>query len=274
MVIQQIRLENKKEANQEEIKELLSSYLHGLLRNGQVWGEDFVLAWQNNILTGFIKTPEAHAINHAFNSEYTNSDLNRITEMSGDSPTWLIIETFDAEITNWKKEKSLYLFTHAFDDSSPVCANSNGMPIPLYQLGISDDLSHELVAWLSFYRNLDQIWFHSSALEMEAYKEMASIKSIFYAESNELRQKLEDAIKKPVYYYLMRYWGRWDKDQDRLCSKCGSKWKTDLTDDHSPVNFKCINCRLVSDMASSFEDERKARIGEYKAPRKKIITPL
>ncbi len=88
----------------------------------------------------------------------------------------------------------------------------------------------------------------------------------------ELCEIIEKKTGIPTYYFLNRYWGRLKNEESRLCPECGNEWRVekDIASRESFSNFvfQCKPCRLVSKEADSFEDERHARIGEYK-PKKR-----
>ena len=99
-------------------------------------------------------------------------------------------------------------------------------------------------------------------------------------------REIEDSTGLTTYYYLARYWGRWEREHKRRCPVCGGKWLKRIPkeiqyeflpydngqEERSGLDwfdFVCEKCRLVSHVAASFEDERHARIGEYKVTRRR-----
>ncbi|MCO7224189.1 DUF2310 family Zn-ribbon-containing protein [Pleionea sp. CnH1-48] len=266
MVIQKLVLENPGGADKKHLKEAVESFLYELVKNGQVWESQWVLAWEGDTLMGYIKTPAVEAVMPQHHSQSVTSLQREVEEIAEAPIKWVEIENHNSQDVEWHQEEYLYLFTHCFDDSSPLCAGSNGKPIPLYSLELGSKLTHELVNWMTTYKTLDSLWLNSGPLEMDAYKQIAGIKSQFYKDTKTLQLQLEDALSKPVFYYLLRYWGRSDNEFDRLCPSCGGQWLIDEsidTDLFFKFNFKCDDCRLVAHIADSYDDERKARTGEY-----------
>ena len=175
----------------------------------------------------------------------------------------------------WRRSSSFYLFTHAFDDASPVCCGDSGEPIPVYLLPIPDQDRRDLFSWAGSYKHLDNIWLNSGALEIPAYKQLADPTSQLSVAGRELCASIEKATQKLTFYYLKRYWGRSDGEATRVCPLCGRKWRlSNQPADMSPLHkfqFKCDSCRLVSRIADSYDDERHARIGEYKRRKDSVL---
>jgi predicted nucleic acid-binding Zn ribbon protein len=123
-------------------------------------------------------------------------------------------------------------------------------------------------SWAGTYKDLDKVWLASGALEIPAYKQLADPKSDLSVTGRDLCARIEEATEKPTFYYLTRYLGCNDGEAMRPCPLCGGEWRlSDQNADMSPFHkfqFKCDSCRLVSRIADSYEDERRARIGEYK----------
>lgn len=85
--------------------------------------------------------------------------------------------------------------------------------------------------------------------------------------SPKFAKAVEVATGKPTFYYLLRYWGRREGEEQRLCPGCGNPWVQHHDGDDNGLgwfDFCCALCRLVSQQATSFEDERHARIGEWR----------
>ena len=160
----------------------------------------------------------------------------------------------------------MYLFTHAFDGSSPVCSGINGYPIPIYQLGFNEVLNEKIYGWKSSYTEYDKIWLGSDELEVPIYKQLATPNSKLSITGRNICKLIEKKTELPTYYYLMRYWGRSKKESKRSCPSCGNKWhKSGITKSKgiSWFDFQCHKCRLVSHVASNIEGNNNSVIGEY-----------
>jgi predicted nucleic acid-binding Zn ribbon protein len=250
--------------------DVAESYLAALLHNGQILG-DYLFAPCKGKLVAYTHVARSNALAKRYHSQWGISCLQDVVNIFGQVPQYGIIQDdFPKRFPSWKKSSSLYLFTHAFDDTSPVCCGDSGSPIPLYLLPISDQTREDLYFWTRYYKEHDNIWLSSGALEIPAYKQTADPRSELSVIGRELCQEIETSTGKNTFYYLHRYWGRNVGEQDRLCPMCGRRWRTSLK--KSPelhfwkFSFRCIRCRLVSHYADSFDDERHAAIGEYPRP--------
>ncbi|HEX5085005.1 MAG TPA: DUF2310 family Zn-ribbon-containing protein [Blastocatellia bacterium] len=255
-------------SHRESLEDAATDYLSALYWNGQVCGER-LLAWSNAQFTGYTHVPRPDSFSERHHSQWGVSALNRLTDAFGRDPEWKIIDDGVPErFPDWRQSSSLYLFTHAFDDSSPVCCGDSGEPVPVYLLPISDQDRQDLRSWAGYYKHLDDVWLDSGALEIPAYKQLADPTSELSVTGRELCARIEESTQKPTYYYLTRYWGRNDGEEARPCPLCGGEWRvSDQNEDLAPFHkfqFKCDSCRLVSRIADSYDDERHVRIGEYK----------
>jgi len=247
-------------------------YLGGLQKNWQIEGA-FALGWVDGSVRATVNLALPDALSPEFNSEYAKKDLEQLTELTL-PPRWIVLEDSDREDRRrWEGELSLYLFTHMFDDFSPVCAGSDGRPIPPYLLPLNARQKEAMYFWARSYHCHDELQIGCGALEIPAYKELAVPGSVVAEEGRELCREIEAATSIPTYYYLMRYWGRREGEETRVCPSCGGTWRNENADTGTRgidwFDFRCDACRLVSHIASSYDDERHARIGEYRTPRQK-----
>jgi len=254
--------------HRESLKHSAEDYLSALSWNGQVCGE-CLLTWSNAQLIAYTRVPRPDSFAKHHHSQWGASALNKLTEAFGCDPDWRIIDDdVPKRFPSWRRSSSFYLFTHALDEASPVCCGDSGEPIPVYLLPISDQDRRDLYSWSGSYQDLDKVWLASGALEIPAYKQLADPTSELSVTGRELCARIEKATQKPTFYYLTRYWGRNDGEATRPCPLCGGEWRlSDQNEDIASFHkfpFKCDSCRLVSHIAVSTEDERRARIGEYK----------
>lgn len=258
------------DGEQEGFCDAVECYLIGLLKNWQIEGH-YTMGWVGGVMRATVNLALPDALNAEFNSEYTLKNLKRLSELS-QSPRWTVHEDSDREDRRqWQGEKTLYLYTHMFDVYSPICAGSNGRPIPPYLLPLSALQTESIYSWAGSYRCHDDLQISCGALEIPGYKEVATPGSELSKAGRAICREIEEATSMPTYYYLMRYWGRREGEENRVCPSCGGFWKSKTESEQGPgidwFDFRCDDCRLVSHLASSFEDERHARIGEYRKPR-------
>lgn len=87
-------------------------------------------------------------------------------------------------------------------------------------------------------------------------------------EGRSLALRVEQSTHLPTYYYIPRYWGRKKGENNRVCPGCGDAWRVspaEMDQDWWHFPFRCDHCRLVSHDASNIDDERHARLGEYRS---------
>ncbi len=253
--------------------DIAEDYLAKLLHNGQIYG-DYLFAPCKGKLVAYTHIARPGALAKKHHSQWGINSLLDVVKTFGQVPQCEIIQDHvPKRFASWEKSPFLFLFTHAFDETSPVCCGNTGLPIPLYLLPISDQTRDELYFWASRFREYDNVWFSSRILEIPAYKQTADPRSELSAEGRELCQDVEKATGKRTYYYLHRYWGRNVGEQDRVCPMCGRKWRTSNKESEPfwKFSFRCVRCRLVSHCAVSYDDERHAVIGEY--PKRKARKP-
>ncbi len=251
-----------------QIEDLADSYLSSLLKNWQIY-DDYYLTWMNNVLTAhvFLARPDSHSFK--YHSEWGKKSLSRITEYFKSEPEWNIQDDdVKRRHYNWKSAKFLYVRTHAFDRCCVVFRGNDGHPIPPYLIPITDEDREYLFSWSRSYYHHDHIWLDSGELEIQAYKQLADPNSELMRSGRDFSASIEKATGLPTYCYLMRYWGRNKNENTRCCPVCGGGWSTGIEPEGKykfwEFHFRCDNCKIVSHVADSYDDERHARIGEYK----------
>jgi hypothetical protein len=250
--------------------DLAESYLASLLRNGQI--SEYLLS-SSRPITAVVELPRPDAIDARHLSKWGRKALRRVRHAFGQTPSNSMIgHPSRRRWPSWKSADSLYLFTHAFDRQSPVCAFNSTDPLPLYTLPISDRLREEVHSWALAYRDLDRVWLASGALEMAAYRQLADPSSLLSRTGRDLCAKIGRATRRRTYYYLTRYFGRRRNEEARRCPGCGGEWRANqhrpTTTEVARFEFCCHRCKLVSHVAPALGGSRIAAIGEFHGPRR------
>jgi predicted nucleic acid-binding Zn ribbon protein len=258
------------EERRELLRDAAEGYLAALRRNWQICGEA-VLGWHRGVLIASSYVERASALANKHHSEWGLVELERVRELFGRTPSLSIVDdALPRRFKPWKRSRAFHLYTSAFSDVSPVTCSDSGAPIPPYLLPIGDDVREDLYAWARSYQTHDSAWLESRALEMPAYKQLADPRSDLSMRGRRICRAIEKPTGMPTFYYLMRYWGRYEKEATRPCPLCGRPWRVRHgAEDEGPFHefyFRCRRCRLVSHCGVSFEDERRARIGEVPKP--------
>jgi predicted nucleic acid-binding Zn ribbon protein len=269
MVIMQVTFNAGKRVG-DQLADAAEWYLALLAKNGQLDG-DYVMGWVGGKLTAYVLLPDPEACQKVFHSEVGRMQLGVIRRLTGSDPSWSLLGNDATEpATAWESASSLYLFTHAYDQASPVCHGDTGASLPTYRLPVTERCREHLHDWALHYRELDSVWFSCGALEIPAYEQLVEPDSELSKSGRGLCGQLETVLGKPTYYCLHRYWGRAAGESDRLCPGCGRPWRARPVDDFDHLwhefAFHCQPCRLVSSDAATTEDDAEpyAHIGEYK----------
>jgi predicted nucleic acid-binding Zn ribbon protein len=271
MILANVIFGPNRHAPKDELEDAAERYLGSLYHTGQLCGEHF-LAWTKGILNAHVILAGRDATKPRFHSRVGKRELRNVVNTFGRQPQWKMIDD-EARRTpsTWKRSPFLYLFTHAFDWSSPICRGDAEDPVPLYLVPAPFEIKERIVRWQRSYRLHDNIWLDSGALEIAAYRQLADWDSELAEEGRSLCREIETATKVPTFYYLWRCWGRATREDERPCPECGGDWKVESPGTPGcfwQFDFKCDRCRLVSHKGVSTDGGRHARIGEFRGGRK------
>ncbi len=251
-----------------EIVEEVEWYLSLLIRNGQI-GQNYVLGWSNRRLIAQCYLARPTSIRKQYHSQRALQVLEHLVSYFEQSPRWSLLEdNVPKRFPSWKNSSSLVLWTHANAVHGSVSCGETGRSIPHYLLPLDGIVKEDIGHWTRSYQVIDQLWLESGALEIPAYRELVDPNSELSSEGRELCQKIERATNKPTYYFLHRYWGRRVNEEQRKCPGCGKCWRVKVSpqplEPFHKFYFRCEGCRVVGHQGLFFDDERHARIGEYR----------
>lgn len=249
----------------EKIRDTLDEYLDSLKRNGQICG-DFL----HSVTEGkAVARPDA--VSESFHSIYGLKDLKILSDLFQQKPIWIpMSDAMPDAFPPTSDSSSLYLDPEYSDGSSPLRCGDTGEPLPTYLLPIDYNERERLYFWSRESNRMVGIEFSSGDLEIPAYEQLASPGSDLAKDGRRLAALVEGALNIPVYYYLIRYYGRGEEEPKRRGADCGGNWSVKLPkEDHAfwRFPFRCDGCRLVSHLADAEaegEDELSlAKIGEF-----------
>jgi predicted nucleic acid-binding Zn ribbon protein len=265
MLFTEFTFEPKTETNKEELWDAVILLYAALKKNGQVWG-DPVMGWVGGGIRLACATPRRDSPDPEHHSGWVDSAFARLTQLCAAPPLGTVLDDRCGEVSGSLKDaQGLYLFTHAYDSTSPVCGGADGEPVPVYLLPLDHVQRQDLVFWMSEYRALDEVWLASGRLELEAYRELADPDSHFSKRGRALANIVEASTGPPMYYYLMRYWARASGEQDRPCPMCGRSWASTIISEEglNKHEFHCDPCRLISTRGVNTEHPEHAIIGDW-----------
>lgn len=250
--------------------------------------DGYAIGESNGKLIAYVELTKPDSYHEKYYSKWALLRLKEVEQFFGSKPEWkLLSKVSKKKETHWKTADSLFLYTlphFCSEQYSPVYMGNNGHQVPLYLLPMpdrntsGDDMAwpEYLYQWESSYHTHDGIWVGSGALEMLAYKQLADPESELNISGRDLCEEIEKYTNIPTYYFLYRYFGRRNGEADRPCPVCGKPWRVEGNDEKRQwweFAFRCDTCRLVSNDASTDEDEKHARIGEFRAVKRKAEEP-
>jgi predicted nucleic acid-binding Zn ribbon protein len=138
------------------------------------------------------------------------------------------------------------LYTDYTIDESPVVCGDCGSTVPLYKLPkiLGEDEYWSVLNWQRAYKACDEL-FMVGIGERFAYQRISKPANDLYELGKQICEAFENAIGKPFYYYLFRYYSPYKG----TCPVCGLQWKLG-SDNKSFINYRCDYCRLVGDSIS------------------------
>ncbi|MCM2372391.1 DUF2310 family Zn-ribbon-containing protein [Aporhodopirellula aestuarii] len=256
----------RSDVDSEMVRDTLDGYLSALRKNGQICGEALhAVSGGSAIAYAYLVRPDS--ITRQYHSRYGIQDLDGVCELFGQEPSWQVLaDEIPADFPDVRTASSLCLFPSAFDGQSPVCSMDTWDRFPTYLIPIDNDECERLCFWSREYNRMDDIWLSSGELEVPAYEQLASPSSLLSKQGRKLALAVESALHIPVYYFLMRYYGRGECESERRCPGCGKHWRRDTDTELTHFwnfPFRCEQCRLVSQFASASYDDSYAHIGEF-----------
>jgi predicted nucleic acid-binding Zn ribbon protein len=252
-----------------QAEELVADYIGHLYQSGQACG-DYYLTWTDGVLNVHVGITTRNANAARYHSEQGKRTLRRLREFFGKAPQWTTPDDDARERPpRWQTAPFLYLCPEGYR-MPPVRRGDTGARIATCLLPLSDFDREYLFFWSDVYYHHLQVWYDSGALEGQAYRQLADPWSELSSEGREHGRIIERASGIPVYYYLMRYWGRRTGEDSRPCPGCRKRWNVPdaewVRDGIPPFQFICKKCRLISHRPPDSGPARLAAIGEYRAP--------
>ncbi|MDR0336497.1 MAG: Zn-ribbon-containing protein [Planctomycetaceae bacterium] len=254
----------------DEAIDIVENYLDALVRNGQIDQNYTVIPWQKQVVA-YINAVGLEADLSKSHSNYGKELLNKVEKFFKQKPVWNCNEDFPPkQKAIWKNASFLYLFTNNYHHDSPLHRGDNNDMVPLYRVPVTDSEREDIYCWQEYYRECDNIWMGSGKFEIAAYQMLADPRSELSLRGRESCLAIEKATGIPVYYYLLRYFGRKkENEKQRKCPCCGNSWFVEYPQQsvYKPklfyqFDFQCPDCRLVSNLADGEVKLNYAKIGE------------
>lgn len=226
-------------------------------KNGQLWGEP-LFGWVEENLRVVCYLPESNALHDALHSPWARRELERVAAVTRRSFECHVVDDRAGRhrATDWRETETLALYTHRFDETSPVVAGRN-LPVPLYSLPIDESVRSDLMNWMQTFRELDGIQLGCGPLEHAAHAQLSGHDGELATEGRRLAGLVERATRKTTYYYLLPNAPGPSTQQQGCCPACGVAWMPSGigADDSQDFPRRCLPCRLVTDLPVSTSDD-------------------
>jgi predicted nucleic acid-binding Zn ribbon protein len=202
--------------------------------------------------------PERGALARRFELPQTRAMLNALRKLGASGPRLELIGELEggAGVDSCRARSSYVLFTHAYSESSPVRCGRCLSSVPLYRL--PEDTHPErgrywdALAWQQDYRRMDEMWFASGLGERYAHRQLFNPESELNRDGREVRDRLEEVLKKRVYYFQWRSkldgGSLSESGKDEACPLCGRSWvlRGNRRGLEERFSRRCERCSLVS----------------------------
>ena len=224
---------------------LIIAYLCSLSGNNQIIFETINISGTDNMRIVRVTVPYEDSLDEKYYDIYTKEALQRLSphltkpiekKYVGDD------FTYSDDVATGKDAEHYVLCIHPhMRDMSPICCGHCRGNIPYYLLPtLSVETVTELTSWETNYAAYDKLFYVTGIGEISAHKMLSNISSRLNQKGLSVCRKLESELKKPVYYYLYRFYGK----QPSKCPICGNDWKQNEDD---LFDYKCDRCKIVAD---------------------------
>lgn len=241
------------ESKTEDQLDLINSLLGAWRLNGQLLGRHFPIAQKEESLVVFIQTPDRDTLSSKYNNKYVSKYLQKL-EDEFSSPEILIlgVDPDSGSLCKCKSTNSYILYTTYLSLESPLKCGECFCAVPLYKIPKTDaDDYHNIISWMSDYKLCDSLQMNCSVGERFATDQLSNLGSPLTKLGLEVCTSIQKESGKKTYYYLYKGFGKsYESEASRLCPSCNCEWYREETV-HDIFDFKCEECRLLSNVAWS-----------------------
>lgn len=238
--------------DRDDVENAIQTYLAALSKNGQIMG-DTPMARGRSDYRVFVNVPRRDALEPQRGSRWVRRAVKKLADTGIGTPRCRRLgrEPEGQRPCTCRRSSHFVLFAHCLSDASPVRCGQCFGPVPLYTLpttGVAGDYQ-DLLSWQSTYQAMDRLFVGSSAGEHYSHRQLSDVASPLSKEGREVAARLEDKVRRPVYYYLMKHFGTSNaQERGRKCPSCKKPWALQAPM-HRIFDFRCEGCRLLSNVA-------------------------
>lgn len=230
--------------------------------NGQILGEQFLIAKRKGSYTIIVNVPEKDSLSLKFDNKYTAEYRKTLCTTGLSKPITKILgkEPESAKICQCRTPKYYILYTNYLSLETPLrCGDCFGV-VPLYRIPKTyDDEYHDIIIWQSDYQACDSLQMNCIVGEKFGLNQMFNINSMLTKSGMEVCSSIRKVTKKKTYYYLCHGIGKsYNKEISRRCPSCNGKWhqKEPI---HNIFDFMCKKCGLLSNIAWNIQRPGNAK---------------
>ncbi|MEE2001707.1 DUF2310 family Zn-ribbon-containing protein [Alkalimonas sp. MEB108] len=236
-----------------QAEQQIRQYLEALIFQGQLIGREFPTYFAGDHFCSRVILPTEDALKPQYHSQRGQQALAALPEAGLSYPKLKLLgqDLMSSHTDPCQPAPGYLLFTNFAEQVSPLRCSEHFAPVPLFRLGAEKHSDYEdFIRWQLQYQALDEIQMQQQrVLPKSAENALQQLHSKLNRQGRRLARRVEQLSGKACYYYL--YSGSSPDCQleaSKVCPGCGSDWQ--LSDHwHGLFQFRCDNCRLVSNIA-------------------------
>ncbi len=257
MYILEMSFECYRDTTVAAVEKAIMQLVDALRYNGQILGREFPTSMDGAVFTTRLVCPEQDSLHPDNHSGWVRHCLKQLGDAGLVQPKFRLLgqdlhsnETDPCDRPEWQ-----ILYTSFIHTCSPLRCGEHFAPIPLYKLpAVFNGDYKAVIKWQEDWEACDQLQMNGSVVEYPSLYELSDTKSLLFRRGRDLCKRIEYLSKIPTYYYLYRVGGNdLEQEQNRACPVCGDEgWRLEQPI-HDIFDFKCDNCRLVSNLSWDFK---------------------
>jgi predicted nucleic acid-binding Zn ribbon protein len=209
----------------DEIEELLWSFLVCLKRNGQIINDYRIVKSENYLL--YVTFPKEDSFDEKYDGVYVKRDREKIKETFDYVVTVIGRNVSSQPYCDCEKRKAIEMETFKGDIDSVFTCCDCGKPIVLYEipfLEMQDDHYH-ILDWQENYSAIDELWMNCLS-DRYTGNQMVNINSALNKQGTQIAEYISSQLGYKVYYHLSDEYGRKIKyhgtgrGKIHICPKC------------------------------------------------------
>lgn len=252
MILAKLTFECFEDTTITAVERAISSLITELKYNGQIIGNEFPCLLKDGHFITQALCPTEDSLQYTNNNRAVNNAISALSDYGILQPK---IDILGQEIHSDMSDPDhtplwQVLYTSYVQTCSPLRCGEHFAPIPLYrQPAIGNGSYKQLINWQQDWQACDQLQMNGRSAEFAALFEIGDVNSSLAQRGRALAKIIEENAGIPTYYYLYRVGGEnLQSEKQRLCPQCNNEWALDEPL-HQVFDFKCDDCRLVSNLS-------------------------